>query len=215
MLKLPDYIVIEGPIGVGKTTLARRLADHYGSDLILEGADENPFLPKFYENPKGAALAAQLFFLFQRIEQIKSLSQSDMFNPVRVADFLLEKDRLFAELTLSDDELKLYDQVYSSIAVNAPIPDLVIYLQAPVEILLQRIKKRGVNHEQGMDSGYLERLSEAYIRFFYHYKNAPLLIVNATEVNFAEGEEDFAMLLSQISELPKGVTYFNQITSLS
>ncbi len=215
MLKLPDYIVIEGPIGVGKTTLARRLADHYGSDLILEGANENPFLPKFYENPKGAALAAQLFFLFQRIGQIKSLSQSDMFNPVRVADFLLEKDRLFAELTLSEEELKLYDQVYSSIAINAPIPDLVIYLQAPVEILLQRIKKRGIDHEQGMDAGYLEKLSEAYIRFFYHYKNAPLLIVNATEVNFAEGEEDFAMLLSQISELPKGVTYFNQMTSLS
>ena len=215
MLKLPDYIVIEGPIGVGKTTLARRLADHYGSDLILEGADENPFLPKFYENPKGAALAAQLFFLFQRIEQIKSLSQGDMFNPVRVADFLLEKDRLFAELTLSEDELKLYDQVYSSIAIDAPTPDLVIYLQAPVEILTQRIKKRGIDHEQGMDAGYLERLSEAYIRFFYQYKNAPLLIVNATEVNFAEGEEDFAMLLSQISELPNGITYFNQMTSLS
>ena len=215
MLKLPDYIVIEGPIGVGKTTLARRLASHYGSDLILEGSDENPFLPKFYENPKGAALAAQLFFLFQRIEQIKSLSQGDMFNPVRVADFLLEKDRLFAELTLTDDELKLYDQVYSSIAIQAPVPDLVIYLQAPVEILFQRIKKRGINHEQGMDPEYLERISEAYIRFFYHYKNAPLLIVNATEVNFAEGEEDFAMLLSQISELPNGVTYFNQMTSLS
>ena len=215
MLKLPDYIVIEGPIGVGKTTLARRLASHYGSDLILEGSDENPFLPKFYENPKGAALAAQLFFLFQRIEQIKSLSQGDMFNPVRVADFLLEKDRLFAELTLTDDELKLYDQVYSSIAIQAPVPDLVIYLQAPVEILFQRIKKRGIDHEQGMDPEYLERISEAYIRFFYHYKNAPLLIVNATEVNFAEGEEDFAMLLSQISELPNGVTYFNQMTSLS
>ncbi len=215
MLKLPDYIVIEGPIGVGKTTLARRLASHYGSDLILEGSDENPFLPKFYENPKGAALAAQLFFLFQRIEQIKSLSQGDMFNPVRVADFLLEKDRLFAELTLTDDELKLYDQVYSSIAIQAPVPDLVIYLQAPVEILFQRIKKRGINHEQGMDPEYLERISEAYIRFFYHYKNAPLLIVNATEVNFAEGEEDFAMLLSQISELPNGVTYFNQMTSPS
>ena len=215
MLKLPDYIVIEGPIGVGKTTLARRLASHYGSDLILEGSDENPFLPKFYENPKGAALAAQLFFLFQRIEQIKSLSQGDMFNPVRVADFLLEKDRLFAGLTLTDDELKLYDQVYSSIAIQAPVPDLVIYLQAPVEILFQRIKKRGINHEQGMDPEYLERISEAYIRFFYHYKNAPLLIVNATEVNFAEGEEDFAMLLSQISELPNGVTYFNQMTSPS
>ena len=215
MLKLPNYIVVEGPIGVGKTTLSRRLASYYGSDLILEGAAENPFLPKFYENPKGAALAAQLFFLFQRIEQIKSLSQSDMFNPVRVADFLLEKDRLFAELTLNDDELKLYDQVYSGIAIDAPIPDLVIYLQAPVEILTQRIKKRGIDHEQGMDTGYLERLSEAYVRFFYQYKKAPLLIVNATEVNFAEGEEDFAMLLSQISELPKGVTYFNQITSLS
>jgi len=177
MLKLPEYIVVEGPIGVAKTTLARRLANHYGSDLILEGADENPLLPKFYENPKGAVLAAQLFFLFQRIEQIKSLSQGDMFNPVRVADFLLGKDRLFAELTLTDDELKLYDQVYSGVAVDAPAPDLVIYLQAPVEILLQRIKKRGIEHEQGIDADYLKRLGEAYIQFFYQYKNAPLLIV--------------------------------------
>lgn len=213
MNELPSYIVVEGPIGVGKTTLAKRLSNHYGSDLILEGAAENPFLPQFYENPKGAALAAQLFFLFQRIEQMKSLSQSDMFNPVRVADFLLEKDRLFAELTLNDDELKLYDQVYASIAVETPRPDLVIYLQAPVDILQQRIKKRAINHEQGMDYDYLERLSEAYIRFFYQYTNAPLLIVNAAEVNFAEGEDDFAMLLSEFKNLPAGVTYFNQMTN--
>ncbi|MFK8067760.1 MAG: deoxynucleoside kinase, partial [Gammaproteobacteria bacterium] len=190
------YIVVEGSIGVGKTTLAKRLAKHFGSDLILEGAAENPFLPQFYENPAGAALAAQLFFLFQRIEQIKSMSQGDMFNPVRVADFMLEKDRLFAELTLTEDELKLYDRVYTEMAVDAPIPDLVIYLQAPIEILLARIKKRGIDHEQGMDADYLQRLSETYVRFFYHYKKAPLLIINTTEVNFAEGEEDFAMLLS-------------------
>ncbi len=207
------YIVVEGSIGVGKTTLAKRLAKHFGSDLILEGAAENPFLPSFYENPAGAALAAQLFFLFQRIEQIKSMIQDDMFNPVRVADFMLEKDRLFAELTLTEEELKLYDQVYAEMAVDAPTPDLVIYLQAPIEILLARIKKRGIDHEQGMDADYLQRLSEAYVRFFYHYKKAPLLIINTTEVNFAEGEEDFAMLLSHIRELPRGVTYFNQMTN--
>lgn len=210
-----NYIVVEGSIGVGKTTLAKRLAKHFGSDLILEAAAENPFLPKFYERPKGAALATQLFFLFQRIEQIKSMRQTDMFTPVRVADFLLEKDRLFAELTLSDEELKLYDRVYAAMEVETPIPDLVIYLQAPVEILLQRIKKRGIDHEQRMDSNYLERLNEAYIRFFYHYKTAPLLIINTSKVDFSEGEGDFAMLLSRIRKLPKGVTYFNPMTSFS
>lgn len=214
LIKTPRYIVVEGPIGAGKTTLAHRLADYYGSDLVLEGAAENPFLASFYENPNGAALAAQLFFLFQRIEQIKSMRQDDLFNPVRVADFLLEKDRLFAELTLNEDELNLYDKVYTEIAVEAPVPDLVIYLQAPVEVLLQRIAKRGIEHEQGIAGEYLDKLSQAYIDFFHRYKHAPLLIVNAAEANFADGDKDFELLMKQIEQTQTGVSYFNLATKL-
>ena len=140
----PDFIVIEGPIGVGKTTLAKKLADSFGSETLLEGADENPFMTKFYENPKAVALSAQLFFLLQRAKQMQDLRQGDMFNPVRIADFLMEKDRLFAELTLDDDELKLYEQVYAQLTIDVPEPDLVIYLQAPVEVLLQRNENRGL-----------------------------------------------------------------------
>ena len=140
----PDYIAIEGPIGVGKTTLARRLADSFGTDLMLEGAEDNPFLPRFYEDPVSGALPTQLFFLFNRARQIQSLRQADMFRRVGVADFLMEKDRLFAQLTLSDDELALYNQVYEKLTLDAPVPDLVIYLQAPVEVLLKRISERGV-----------------------------------------------------------------------
>ena len=141
---VPGYIVVEGPIGVGKTTLANKLAKSFGSDLLLEGADENPFLEKFYDDPKAAALPTQLFFLLQRARQLKAMKQEDMFNPVRVADFLIEKDRLFAELTLDADELDLYEQVYASLTIDIPRPDLVVYLQAPVEVLLERIQKRGL-----------------------------------------------------------------------
>jgi len=151
----PDYIVIEGPIGVGKTTLARRLADSFGTELLLEGPDENPFLPRFYEDPAGTALPTQLFFLFQRARQVQSLRQGDMFRPVRIADFLIEKDRLFAELNLGEDELDLYHQVYEQLTLDAPAPDLVIYLQAPVDALMARIRRRGVDYEQGIDEGYL------------------------------------------------------------
>lgn len=215
MSTAPRYIVVEGPIGAGKTTLAQRLANQYGSDLVLEGADVNPFLASFYNNPNGAALAAQLFFLLQRIEQIKSMRQDDMFNPVRVADFLLEKDRLFAELTLNEDELKLYDKVYDEIAVEAPSPDLVIYLQAPVDILLQRIAKRGIEQEQGIEAEYLENLSDAYIHFFHRYKSAPLLIVNAAEANFAEGDDDFSLLMKQVNQPQTGVSYFNLTSTMA
>ena len=153
----PDYIVIEGPIGVGKTTLARRLADSFGTDLMLEGAEDNPFLPRFYEDPVSGALPTQLFFLFNRARQIQSLRQADMFRRVGVADFLMEKDRLFAQLTLSDDELALYNQVYEKLTLDAPVPDLVIYLQAPVEVLLKRISERGVPYERNIQEPRLAR----------------------------------------------------------
>jgi len=205
----PAYIVVEGPIGVGKTTLANRLAESFGSDLLLEGADKNPFLEKFYEDPKAAALPTQLFFLLQRARQLKEMKQGDMFNPVRVADFLIEKDRLFAELTLDDDELSLYEQVYNSLTIDVPRPDLVVYLQAPVEILLERIQSRGLKHERYIEAAYLQRLSDSYIQFFYQYNNAPLLIVNAADIDFANNDADYKLLHQRITEVQSGRHYFN------
>jgi len=205
----PGFIVIEGPIGVGKTTLANRLATSFGSDLLLEGATENPFLEKFYEDPNAAALPTQLFFLLQRARQLKAMKQEDMFNPVRVADFLIEKDRLFAELTLDSDELELYEQVYASLTIDIPRPDLVVYLQAPVEVLLARINKRGLKHEKFIEAAYLQRLSDSYIQFFYQYNNAPLLIVNAADIDFANNDDDYKLLYQQIIEVQSGRHYFN------
>ena len=203
------YIVVEGPIGVGKTTLARRLADSFGSELLLEGADHNPFLERFYRNPREAALSTQLHFLLQRAEQLRPLAQDDLFNPVWVADFLMEKDRLFAEVNLDADELALYQQVYDHLAVEVPPPDLVIYLQAPVKVLLERVERRGIGYEQGMSGAYLQRLADAYTRFFHDYDRAPLLIVNATEVNFAEREADYAALVEVIQRTHSGRHFFN------
>jgi deoxyadenosine/deoxycytidine kinase len=207
--EVPEFIVVEGPIGVGKTTLANKLARSFGSDLLLEGANENPFLEKFYEDPKAAALPTQLFFLFQRAQQLKEMKQEDMFNPVRVADFLVEKDRLFAELTLDADELDLYEQVYSNLTIDTPQPDLVVYLQAPVEVLLDRIQKRGLKHERFIETAYLQRLCDSYVRFFYQYNDAPLLIVNAADIDFANSDADYQMLYQQITEVQSGRHYFN------
>jgi deoxyadenosine/deoxycytidine kinase len=209
----PGYIVIEGPIGVGKTSLARRLADSFESDLILEGADENPFLERFYQDPRSGALPAQLFFLFQRARQIESMRQADMFAPVRVADFLIEKDRLFAELTLDAEELKLYEQVYEHVTMDAPVPGLVIYLQAPEDILLKRIARRGIKYERKIDAEYLRNLSEAYSRMFLNYDAAPLLIVNAAHINLVDNDKDYAALLEQIHETKTGRHYFNPMSA--
>lgn len=207
--EIPRYIVIEGPIGVGKTSLAKRLAENFGGELLLEGVEENPFLERFYRNPRHAALPTQLFFLFQRAQQIQELRQSDMFAPVRVADFILEKDRLFAQLTLDDDELQLYNQVYDNITVDAPQPDLVIYLQAPVDVLLNRVKKRGREYERFIETNYLERLVEAYTRFFHHYSATPLLIVNAADIDLVNNDQDYQLLLDRLHKTTSGRHYFN------
>ena len=206
---VPGYIVVEGPIGVGKTTLARRLAQSFGTDLVLESAEENPFLKRFYEKPQGNSLPTQLFFLFQRVQQVHAMRQADMFKPVQVSDFLLEKDRLFAELTLNEDELRLYDQVAHHLQVTPPVPDLVIYLQAPVDVLMRRIAQRGISHEQGIREDYLERLVDGYVNFFYRYQAAPLLIVNTTDIDLANGVRDYDLLLSYLHKLPAGRHYFN------
>lgn len=205
----PDFIVVEGPIGVGKTSLARRLARSFGSELLLEGADENPFLERFYKKPKEAALPTQLFFLFQRARQMQELRQADMFRPVRVSDFLIEKDRLFAELTLEDDEFDLYEQVYENMTMDAPQPDLVIYLQAPVEVLLNRISKRGHDFERNISAAYLQRLNDSYTRFFHQYSDAPLLIVNASELDFVNNAQDYETLLERVKTVRSGRHFFN------
>jgi len=207
----PGFVVVEGPIGVGKTTLAKRMAHSFGSNMLLEAAEENPFLEKFYENPRSAALPTQLHFLMQRTRQLKMLKQDDMFNPVRVSDFLIQKDRLFAELILDSDELDLYEQVYSNLTLDIQRPDLVVYLQAPVEVLLERINRRGVKHEKWIEAAYLERLCDAYIRFFYQYNDAPLLIVNAADIDFAHNDDEYELLLEQVLETRSGRHYFNPV----
>ena len=207
----PNYIVVEGPIGIGKTTLARRLAASFGSELLLEEPDENPFLEKFYRDPKSAAFQTQLFFLFQRAQQMQELKQGDMFQPVRVADFIMEKDRLFAELTLDNEEFKLYEQIYHHVTVDAPTPDLVIYLQAPIDVLMKRISMRDRRYERHVDANYLQRLAESYMRFFHDYHGAPLLIVNAAEIDFVNNDEHYNMLLEQVLKARSGRQYFNPL----
>lgn len=209
----PRYIAIEGPIGVGKTSLARRLADVLGAELLLEQPETNPFLERFYRDPRGASLPTQLFFLFQRVQQIEQLRQSDIFAETRISDFLFDKDRLFAEINLDAAELELYDRVAASIRVEAPPPDLVVYLQAPVDTLLFRIARRGIEFEQRIGRRYLERLAEAYARFFHDYAAAPLLIVNAAILDPVHNDAHFSLLLEQIDRVRSGRHFFNPVAS--
>ncbi|MBM4214830.1 MAG: deoxynucleoside kinase [Gammaproteobacteria bacterium] len=205
------YIVIEGPIGVGKTSLARRLAETLSADLILEQAESNPFLERFYRDPVGAALPAQLHFLFQRVQQLAAFRQDDLFSTIRVSDYLLEKDRLFARVTLDEAEFGLYDQIYSRVVIDPPKPDLVIFLQAPVDVLLQRISRRGIKAEQLIERAYLERLNEAYARFFHDYEAAPLLIVNAAAIDPTANDADYEELLGAVRRMKRGKLYFNPL----
>jgi len=207
------YIVIEGPIGVGKTSLARRLAESLGSELLLEQAGANPFLERFYRNPREAALPTQLFFLFQRVRQIEDLRQADIFSDTRVADFLIEKDRLFAQVNLDRHELDLYDQVFASMDICPPQPDLVVYLQAPVDTLLFRIAHRGIDYERRIGRHYLERLNEAYAKFFHDYDGAPLLIVNAATIDPIHNDEHYNVLLEEICRIQSGRHFFNPIVA--
>ena len=206
---LPGYIAVEGPIGVGKTTLARRIADTFDYDLLLEEAELNPFLERFYQNRQQTALATQLFFLFQRVQKITELKQRDMFDEARVADFVLEKDPLFARVNLEPDEFALYEKVFSKMRVDAPVPDLVIYLQASPDRLLERIDRRGIDAERLIDRQYLEQLNGVYSEFFLYYDAAPLLIVNANEIALAQGDRDYEQLVDYMLNIKKGRHYFN------
>lgn len=212
--QLPRQIAVEGAIGVGKTTLAKHLAQTFNYDTLLEQPQENPFLERFYRDPKNSALPTQLFFLFQRAQQLRDLQQNDLFEPVRVSDFLMEKDQLFAQVTLDDDEYKLYQQVYEKLTINSPKPDLVIYLQASTDVLLQRIRSRGVAAEQLINAAYLNQLNDAYMRFFHFYDDAPLLIVNATDLDLVSNEDHYRQLVDYLLNIKSGRHYYNPTPKL-
>jgi deoxyguanosine kinase len=201
-------IVFEGPIGVGKSSLALKFATRFGYTPLLEAPDQNPFLARFYRDSARFALSTQLFFLFQRIDQLREISQRDLFQEHLVSDFMIEKDPLFAALTLSEEELSLYQKIYESLRPQAPTPDLVVVLQASADQLSERIRQRGIGMEQGMSAEYLSRLSEAYTQYFHRYEDAPLLIVNTAALNPIDREEDFEALVSQIAGLKGRRSYF-------
>ena len=212
--KLPRFIAVEGCIGVGKTTLARNLANLFNYETLLEQAEVNPFLERFYRDPKATALPTQLFFLFQRANQLQQLKQNDLFEPVRVADFLMDKDELFARVTLDQDEYAIYQQVFDKLTIDAPRPDLVIYLQAPVDVLVDRIRQRGIAAEQYITREYLSSLNDAYTEFFHFYDAAPLLIVNARDLNLANNRDHFTQLVNYILTIKSGRHYYNPIPEL-
>ncbi|HWH40795.1 MAG TPA: deoxynucleoside kinase [Usitatibacter sp.] len=204
------HIVVEGPIGSGKTSLAARLAERLDASLLLEDPQANPFLAQFYRDMRRYALPTQLFFLFQRVGQLESLKQPDLFGKATVADFTLAKDPLFARLTLDDAEYQLYNRIYQHVRPQAPTPDLVIYLQASVETLIFRVRRRGNPIETGIDEDYLRRLSEAYTRYFHDYSDSPLLIVNSERLNFVDVPGHFDLLLERINALRGGREFFNR-----
>ena len=208
-VSIPKYIAIEGPIGIGKTTLAKRLASSFNYETMLEDAEENPFLERFYQDRRGNALPTQLFFLFQRIRKLEALRQGDIFQEVRISDFLIETDPLFARITLDDDEFRLYQHVYENIITDLPKPDLVIYLQAPTETLYDRVQLRGLPSEKAIEHSYLQQLNDAYTQFFYYYDDTPLLIVNTAAINLAEGSHDYNNLVQYMLQINSGRHYYN------
>ncbi len=204
----PRYIVVEGPIGVGKTSLARILADFFHSRLVLEEVDKNPFLERFYENRTKYAFQTQIYFLLSRYRQQRELLQGNLFERGVVSDYVFQKDKIFAYMNLEDDELYLYEALYRLLGSNIPRPDFVVYLQAKPEILLQRIRKRSSEFERNISLDYLRALSEAYNEFFFHYVDTPLLVVNTSEIDFVESPRDLNHLIREIRGIKKGVQHY-------
>lgn len=205
----PQYLAVEGPIGVGKTTLAKRLANLLDYPLLLEPVTENPFLDRFYAEGPNQALPTQLFFLLQRAKQVQDMPGNDLLDRALVTDFMIEKDDLFATLTLDPAELDLYHRIHSSLKLVPPRPDLVIYLQAPAHVLKQRVFRRGIDFEQSIHIDYLEALADSYAEFFHYYDDAPVLIVNAAEIDFVNNEDHFIALLEQILQMEGTRQFFN------
>jgi deoxyguanosine kinase len=203
-----QYIVIEGPIGVGKTSLAKLLAQEFRARLILEKPEENPFISHFYQDRKKYAFQAQVFFLLTRFQQQQEISQLDLFNQVTLSDYLFDKDRLFALLNLDEHEFALYEKIFQLLGGRIPTPDLVIFLQAKPEVLLHRIKSRNITYEREIDLDYLKRLTQAYNDYFFHYEQSPLLVVNTSEIDFVKRKEDLEQLLREIKQMKKGTWYF-------
>jgi deoxyguanosine kinase len=202
------YIVIEGPIGVGKTSLAGLLAKEFNARMVVEEPEENPFLKQFYQDRKKYAFQTQLFFLLNRFQQQKEIAQLDLFNQVTISDYLFAKDRIFASINLDDHELALYTQIYQLLNGQIPTPDLIIFLQAKPEVLLHRIRSRGHSHEKEIELDYLKILTEAYNYYFFHYDQSPLLIVDTSEIDFVKRKEDLGQLIREIKQMRKGTSYF-------
>lgn len=212
MRTLPHkYIVIEGPIGVGKTHLVNRLADSFSGSTLLEKPENNPFLEKFYLNPEQSALPTQLSFLMQRVKLCQTLQQDDLFTDLQIADFMMEKDKIFANITLDDDELAIYNMVYDNLTLQSRTPDLVIYLQASLPVLKARLSHRGIGYEQRVEDAYLKKLSDSYADFFHYYDASPLLIVNAEQIDLVNSEDDYQNLLEQIGAIHSGKQFYNPL----
>lgn len=207
-MKGARYIVVEGPLGVGKTTLARLLAEEFEARAVLEQVEENPFLRKFYEDPGTYAFQTQLFFLLSRYRQQRALAQQDLFNQHTVSDYLFAKDQIFAQATLEPDELVLYRQLFNLLDSRLPKPDLVVYLQARGDVLMERLRKRDRDYERRIAPEYVERIAEAYRHFFFYYEETPLLVVNSSDVDFVARPEDLADLVREIRNMGHGVQHY-------